>query len=728
MTFCKRLIHLSFLFLILSSLMGQEQEIDNFYPCEEGSLNEYGLVTFFEDQLRERAIPYQIITYNNRAERHSFSRSLQVDFNPMKENRLYLAFSLNGNSPLSSLNGKIFYRLIEVFTTNAPTTGVTLLFLGGERNTPPVGSLDFLQDFTREETSTLIYLDIKGSDLYLESSIEDYNAPYWLVKEFSHSLKAAFIYFTRDDMRNILSRTGLSMNQTLLSPWLERGIPSLLLTSKEEGKQGLDYERVIENVVKSMVDFTERFDSLEKDNQETNYLPFSLGFSHYSMGELKSLQCIIVFISLFVLIIVFQSRNFRLNLKKNRRNSWALVLIFSLVFIFLYLSSLIIEEIIFIKNIDDLWLRIPRDILYFKLLLALLFSSFFLFIVRGLPLPRTPHFYSYGAFLFALVNMIILLQKDITLIYYSLWLYLCLFLFLLNRKIMIKTLITIIMPVPILIILTTIVIKSYPELSRLILLDRIEGNMIITTFLMPQILLLTSLHFSRYYYHKERRSYTAWAVFVLVPAFLIFITLRIVLLDPFSGQDKQLVNIRDQMDYSRNTRTIYLSSPNPLGNINLTYNNKSLNLNNLGNELTIQEQLDTSYLSYSGELNTFLDRKRLQLTIEPRGNPNSLEILLYTTEGNITVYDCNFPYFPSSDNKQVPIGIGKNPVFPLNIDLTLTADSKPIMQIVIIYDTPPLAEPVIGNKPVELNHTMTITQELDLSFSQKSYSFPSTRK
>jgi hypothetical protein len=245
---------------------------------------------------------------------------------------------------------------------------------------------------------------------------------------------------------------------------------------------------------------------------------------------------------------------------------------------------------------------------------------------------------------------------------------------------------------------------------------------------MPQILLLTSLHFSRYYYHKERRSYTAWAVFVLVPAFLIFITLRIVLLDPFSGQDKQLVNIRDQMDYSRNTRTIYLSSPNPLGNINLTYNNKSLNLNNLGNELTIQEQLDTSYLSYSGELNTFLDRKRLQLTIEPRGNPNSLEILLYTTEGNITVYDCNFPYFPSSDNKQVPIGIGKNPVFPLNIDLTLTADSKPIMQIVIIYDTPPLAEPVIGNKPVELNHTMTITQELDLSFSQKSYSFPSTRK
>ncbi|MDC7223799.1 MAG: hypothetical protein PQJ60_08670, partial [Spirochaetales bacterium] len=372
----------------------------------------------------------------------------------------------------------------------------------------------------------------------------------------------------------------------------------------------------------------------------------------------------------------------------------------------------------------DLWMRIPRNILFFKLLLTLLSSSFFLFIIRGIPIPRSPHFYSYGAILFAIGNLIILASLDITLTYYALWLLLCLFPFALSRKMTVKSLLTLTIPLPVLYMLTTVVLDSYPDLSRYILMDRIGGNLILAAFLMPYNLMLTSLHYSRFYYHRVRRSYTAVVVFTVIPVATFYILIRIFLFNPYSEEMKQPFELTDRMDYGEETRIMTLTSPRQMGTVELDYNGRTLLLNGLGEEVSINGQRDESLLSYRGSISSFLNRKRLRLTLEPVGRPEKLEIRLFTEEGQITIYDCNFPYINRSDNRESRIIIGNNPLFPLELDLTVTRDTRPSLELLFTYEEPPLEAPEITNKPAEITHRLILRDLLDLSAEEEDYLFP----
>lgn len=709
--------------LVLVPLAGQT-DFTEYFPCEEGSLDEYALVSRLEEILTDEAIPYRIISYRDRGGRHSFSRSLEISLNPQVEERLYLAVPLNGSDTLAPVNIALATEQLLRLNRSGTDKGVTFLYLGGERNAEPVGTMNYLDHSPPEEGSALIYLDLKGRLPYLVTSSHGVNAPYPLVRDISLIMEDVSLRYGRDDMNNILSRTGIPMGRNALSPWLEKEIPALLITGKNQG-EGIDPKEISRVLDR----FIAQWSSTGEGEWEKNYMLFSLGNGHIQMGELPSLYLILALVGLFLLIVVIQSRQFKLNLKRNRLKLWVLPLTFSLVFIFLYLSTLILEEIVYLKNLPDLWLRLPDRILFFKLLSALLFSSFFLLIIRGLPLPRTPHFYSYAAVLFTLAGTIILIRRDLILIYYSLWIFLCLFYYLLRKRILAKTVMTMVMPIPLILILTIIVSPSYPELSRMILLDRIEGNLLLTTFIMPPILLLTSLHYNRYYYHRIRRSFTALGIFILIPMALLYILVQILLFDPYGGQERQLVTVEDRIEYHRGERRVAIGSSFPLGRLDFSYNGNRLTLDNLGDSLSIKERMDASFLSYQGTTETFLDRKRLELSIEMIGRPESIDILLYGNgeEEKIIVYDCNFPVYVDADNREVRIDIGKNPVFPLELDLTLTASSKPMLRMTVTYDNPPLEPPRIENKPTEIDYTMVLVDELDLSAPGDSFAFSSSR-
>ncbi len=712
------------LLLLLALSLGAQtggERIGDFYPCREGSEREFALLQFLEGEFTEAGLSYEAITYDHREGLHSFSRSLRIDFNREREGRLFLAASLNGEGAYSSLNTELLYEMALEFARNPPDRGITLLFLGGEKNPVPVGTTAFLEDFTAEETSSLIYLDRESPGLKLVSSTKDQNAPFWLLRDFTASLDLAGVDYLIDGMENLLNRAGFGEEESPITPWLSRDVPSLLLTGADTNLPGEELSEA--DILRALLHFSRTTHPETGDRGEKNYLILSGPDRPYLIGEWHSILTIITILSLFTLLVVFQGRNFLLNFRKNRSYLWVLMLLVALIFTLLYLSTLIVEEISLQKDMGDLWFRIPRDILFFKLLLTLLFSSFFLFIIRGIPIPRSPHFYSYGAILFAIADLLILAFRDISLTYYALWLLLCLFPFALSRRLVLKTFLTLLTPLPVLFLLTTVVLARYPGLSRYILMDRLEGNLVIAAFVMPYILMLTSLHYSRFYYHRERRSYTSLAVFILVPAAVILILSRIILFSPFSGQNRQPVTIDDSLDYSRNLRTISLESPRPMGTVDLTYNGREMTLSNLGESASINGRMDRSFLNYSGEISSFLNRKRLLLTLEPKGQPDSLEIRLYTSEGQITVYDCNFPYENRSDNRECRIIIGKGPRFPMQLDLTVTQDTRPELELVFFYTDPPLDRPVIAEKPVEITYTMTLTETLDLSPGEGLYTF-----
>ena len=726
---CRRILLLPFLFFLfaagLSGLTGEE-EIRSFYPCREGSEKEFSLLEYLTGEFSSREIEYQVIRYDDREDLHSFSRSLRIDFAPSEEERIFLAVSLDGEDSYSYMNTLTLYNLALRLKSTPPRRGVTLLFLGGEENTVPVGTTAFLEDFAGEESLSLLYLDIDSDLLRLVSSTKGYNAPLWFLKSFAQALTERAVPFAIDGLASLFNRAGFGGEDKRLTPWQAQDIPALLLTGTETRNGREVHPVTAEQLTTVLADYISHSIPAVRDDREKNYLILSVAGDPLFIGEWHSILTIISLLSLFTVTIVFQSRNFILNFRKNRSSLWVLALIFALVFILLYLSTLIMEEILLQKNIGDLWMLIPRNILFFKLLLTLLFSSLFLFIFRGIPLPRSPHFYSYGAILFAGANLLMLASRDISLTYYALWLLLCLFPFALSRKLTFKSSLTILAPLPILYLLITVVLAQYPGISRYILMDRIEGNLVITAFLMPYILMLTSLHYSRFYYHRERRSYTAVAIFVLAPAAALYILVRIILFSPFSEDIKQPFELTDRMDYSRNTRTIVLTSSQEMGSVDLKYDGLTLVLNSLGDRAQINGRIDESLLSYRGELSSFLNRKRLTLILDPEGRPDSLEIRLFTAtgEGQITVYDCNFPYINRSDNTESRIIIGNRPLFPLELDLTVTLDSRPSAEFIMTYENPPLEAPEITNKPARITHRLILKEVLDLSPDEGSYLFP----
>jgi hypothetical protein len=725
MLFPKRLFLFSLLLVLVFPLCGltDKEEIKSFYPCREGSENEFALLGFLTGEFHKQGINFSVLHYDHREGLHSYSRSLKVDFSPENRERTYLAVSLDGDSDFSYLNTYILYKLALELKEESNTKGITLLFLGGERNDIPIGTTVFLEDFTEEETSALIYLDINSSQLNIISSTKGYNAPQWLLKDFVNYMEEEGLSLPQNGIENLFNRSGLGAEDSRLSPWMEREIPSLLLSgspSPNEEDQFSQEESLIAGLKNFLINESEEI----KDNREKNYLVLSLPHSSFMVEEWHSILTIISLLNLFTITVVFQSRNFILNFRKNKNTLWILMLIYSLVFIILYLSTLIMEEILIRNNITDYWLSIPRDILYFKLLLTLLFSSFFLFIIRGIPIPRSPHFYSYGAIFFATINLLVLASQDISMTYYALWLLLCLFPFALTRKMLVKTLLTILTPLPIFYLLTTVLLNRYPDLSHRILMDRIGGNLIIAAFVMPFILMLTSLHYSRFYYHKARRSYTALSVFILVPFMCLYILARIILFDPYSKDQLQPYTVSDIMDYEKETRVVKLNSTLPMGTVEFNYDGRSLILNSLGEQATINGQIDNSYLSYEGTISSFLNRKRLRLNLKPKGRPDSLEIRLYTEEGQITIYDCNFPYTNRSDNRESRIIIGNNPIFPLELDLTVTLETRPSLELVFMYNNPPLKAPEIVNKQVKITHTLTLREVLDLKMEEGDYQFP----
>ncbi|MDC7223186.1 MAG: hypothetical protein PQJ60_05550, partial [Spirochaetales bacterium] len=311
------------LLLLFPPLFGLEgeKEIEKFYPCGEGSEKEFALLEFLIGDFRSRGLEVQVIPYDNREGLHSFSRSLRIDFSPSDERTTYLVLSLNGDTAYSYLNTLVLYNLALELHETPPSSGVTLLFLGGERNRPPVGTTAFLEDFTGEETGSVIYLDIDGPRLNLVSSTKGYNTPLWLLRSFSRAMGSKEIDLPQNGLENLFNRAGFGSEDDRLIPWMERDIPTLLLTGTEEKNRSRSLGRG-EALMEGLKAFIKSDGEQIRDNREKNYLILTLPKRSFFVGEWHSILTIITLLSLFTVTVVFQSRNFTLNFRKYKGSLW----------------------------------------------------------------------------------------------------------------------------------------------------------------------------------------------------------------------------------------------------------------------------------------------------------------------------------------------------------------------------------------------------------------------
>ncbi|MBF9015544.1 MULTISPECIES: Zn-dependent exopeptidase M28 [unclassified Oceanispirochaeta] len=693
----RALLILTFLILIPISLFSetlQPDTLDLFHRTEaliysmdqrsEGSDEEQAVFSFIEDYLISKDISFEKQSLDDVEDRHSFSQNLIVRIPGIIEDEFIIAAAVDSyeESGKTAMNPALALSFINEWSERKPALSLTFIFTSGDTISRGfLGSHNFLNNYSFSNPAALLYLNLSDNKMLPEifGSMEYLNTPEWFMEENREALQQAGLEYRIDSTALLINRAGLDTKQLAFSEFLNEDIPSIsLLSSSLEGTD-IDanpgqYFQYLHNMLTQLAGGI-------PETWENHYIYVGLRRDVlFHISEIQVLLFFMIAVSFSMLFPLFQERRISLNFKKFRKQLWTIPVIIFLCFLFFMLTTLMLEELLLFLEYKFIWELYP---LYFFLLKgsgAIFLSILFINVMRGLPFPRNPHFYSYIAFIISLINLVIVLFISISFTPIMLLSLISVFLFVSFRNKSLKRLFMILSILPQFLVLIFLFSRDYTGVYEFFILSRVRGNWLLTFLTLPFICQLSSLSFYHHHYDKSRQeAKTALMTFTLglSTAFLIYYSAQ---LNPYDKGYLQIVQLEDVMNLDRNIRELSLSSTDDMGSGFIIHNDKVIPLEDGGENLRIQGDVIESSLETIWESNEFLDRRLIDLTIESLLEPEEI-ILELKSDAPLVLYDCPFPYEIQPDLRSGRIYIGLNPPMPLNIPLVFSKNSKPDLLI-----------------------------------------------
>jgi len=663
--------------------------LSNEMPRQEGSKEEQKVFSYLEDFFTSRNFKYECQNLVDIEDSHSFSKNMIVRIPGKIRDQFILAAPLDSydKSNAKSLNIAILLAFMNEYQTEVPPVSLVFLFTSGDRvERKFLGSREYLYNYPFKNSSALLYFLLKkdGEIPEIFGSTVRKNAPGWLMEDIRTSFEKTGMETRIDSTALLLNRAGLSTRNLPISQYLEEDIPSAALISSGfsgpeismNGKQYIQFlHRLINHYEKG----------LPKD-WENNYI--YLGRNRTILLYLSENSLIlfyILLISLAMILPLFQERKIYLNYRKFRSQLWTVPIVIYLSFTFFMISTLMLEELIQILSHGAIWQEYPLYFFILKITSVLFLSTLFINVLRGLPFPKNPHFYSYFAFIISFLNLIIVSVYSISFSPFMLISLVFVFLFVTSRSKGSKRFFMLLSFIPQFSVLLFLFSRDYNSVYELALLSRVKGNWILTVMALPLICMISSLGFYHHHYNKSRQEMKT----ALMTLFLAFTMVLMIYfsyqLKPFSSRFKQQLILEDKIDMDTRLREVTLKSSGKIGDGTLMINNKALPLTQIGNELRVQGEIDGHPLVLSWSVDEFLDRRLIDLTISAEKDPDEIKIFIVSKDP-IVLYDCPFPYEIQPDLKSAQIFIGINPPMPLNIPLIFSKSSKPSLSIKLLYN------------------------------------------
>jgi hypothetical protein len=505
------------------------------------------------------------------------------------------------------------------------------------------------------------------------------NAPGWLMEDIKNSLVHAGLEYCIDSTALLINRAGLTTKELPISKFLEEDIPAAALISSN--KSGPDIENVSAQYMDFLHNLVNRYSQGYPDNWESNYLYIGFNQSHtFYFSEINLIYLYLLLISLALILPLFQQRSIYLNYRRFRHQLWTVPVMIYLSFMFFMISTLLIEEMMSLRSQTGIYLQYPFYFFLLKAITVLFLSSLFLNMLRGLPFPKNPHFYSYFAFVISFINLIAVSLFNITFTPIMLISLIFVFLFVISRRKTNKKTFMILSILPQFLVLVFLFSRDYTTVYDFSILSRIKGNWVLTFMTIPLICMISSLGFYHHHYDRSRQELkTALLTFflALTTAIMVYFSFQ---LEPYSTRFRQQVILTDKMNMDTQIREVLLSSTDSIGSGLLRFNERTIPFDNVENEMRIQGEIDGLPLQVTVETDEFLDRRIIDLTITTEMDPEQIQLEIHS-DSALVLYDCPFPYDIQPDLKSIEIHIGLNPPVPLNIPLIFSKDSSPDIHI-----------------------------------------------
>jgi len=674
----------------------------------DGTEGEKQAFSYIAEQLKVLGIPFKRQSLDREKRGHSFSQNIIAEIPGSSPGTYIISAPVDGGAFAAAL----LLDLADKFRSDPPEKTIILAFLGAERGESafhPYGSRNAASLLYREENIFSIYLNSEVPPRTWELKIGGNGkvAPYWFTRTLSSVLSSSFIPFKLRGTDIQVARLGLQGDVGPLQIWLDSDIPTILFEGSGTVEMK-DAERQIRHFVNALVSLDKELKVIPED-MESIYIflrPFP-GFIPRSLSELPYISVSLAVSALILLMILLRLRDVRLNLRRFSRHWWAGPLLFVIVFLFFFLSTLIVEETLLLADFPDIWIYAPGTFVFFKIAVAAALSLNFILITRGLPLPRSPHFYSYAAIITSGLASLVFSALDITLTAYSLWTIINMMLFTASKNIRKKSLFLLLSIIPSTMGLMVIIREPYTMIIRSLLLSRISASLILTLLIFPIILGVTSLSYWRLHYDRVRHS-------VLTPAATLALSLSSIItlfwilgLNPYSTEKPQPLEIIDSIDLVHGDRRLEISSPGPIGNTDLYLDGQVYPLENLGRTADVRMPFNRKPLSVESQSRSFLGRRTISVTVSGESNPESLTVYLNSAKP-FTLHEANFPYEMTPAGTSAEIFIGENPPFPISFKFTVNNDAELIFSVTGKWlhpeDPPVISRPDIMDTSLRTAH------------------------
>ncbi|MEW5814557.1 MAG: hypothetical protein AB1798_04050 [Spirochaetota bacterium] len=687
------------------------------FPRTEGSTGEKAALDYIRKRLSSAGILFNEHTFEGTEEGHSFSRTIEVTIQGEKTDMLILAVPVNHpDDALKGEDGSINLAIAlneatHLFSKKLPIS-VKILFLGAEYGSErwfPMGTHQFLDTYYPEFSSIVLYINFKTitSRVIVRCGGNRIVSPYWMINRCDRSLKKAALDHLIRGNENQVFRIGIPGKPTAIEPYLKDGYPSLEL----EGVYSKTVSRNLEATktwVQSFSKFIENFIEENKsgfpETWDQHYLFFQIRDFSLIIEETVYLIVLISVCSSLILYSLFFRKRISRYIKTLAKHFFALLLLFIMVFFFLTIGTFVLEILSKIRTFPSLWRHSP--FLFFTLKISISFFLFFILFrfLKRHPFPRNDSFYSASALFYLIVNIVLLGIYDISLSYYSVWALIWSFFFTLGSNRLIK--LACLLPAPIWLVKAVYDIFTLPALQviEFLLLKRLNGNLILASFLLPYILMLIRLDFLFKQHGRKRQWIIVTIIYSLFGISIIGLSVYFLRFSPYSASNPQPVYATEEIDLDAGERSLVLGSTVPLGELSVLSYNFHTTINE--KSLVVTQPIETypEIFTVKQSSQRFLDRKQIRLAFGSLGLPQKVE-LFFSADKNILIFDSNFPFSLKPADNTATMYIGVNPPNPFYVEFTVPEDIKLDLAVTITYTNPPYPFEVTGKN-------ITVTKKL----------------
>jgi hypothetical protein len=668
--------------------------LQSLHPHTEGSENEKRVIRFIEERLALLRIPVQKTDFSKAAGGHSFSYILEASVAGRSPDTLILAIPLNHDfqAPADedgSFGIALGLKLLEYFNEYKPAVTVKAVFLGGEFESGGdayLGTEQFLRSFYPVEPHAVLYLNLRSfpARATVRYGGKGIAAPFWLVQTALGSMSSAGVPFLIRGIDLPVYRSGLEIAKTPLAAYLEAGVPGLEIETAGPPESGQSPETRERAFLSFVAGFANSCAGGFPETWDRHYLLITLPLlPPLLISETAYLSGVLFLVFLVILFAMFNVANLKKYAITLKRNFWNIPFFIAAAFILLVGASFSLDALLAVRDFPTEWTFVPALFFLLKLAFFLCACTLLYRIGRRLPFSKNGSFYSAAALLFTALCILVVACINISFGYYFLWPLACIMAGSRARTRYLKVLCFGISPLPVVVLLAELFSLSEPGLIGIFLFNKIMGNLLFAVVILPFLLLLIRIRFLFPYRRGTLLSSKSFLVLAGTLAAGVASAVILAVYNPYDAAHPQPVLAEQVIDLNRGTHTLEISSPAPLGDLQVVDKAGPHPVPPGNRRYLIPLSGVRDYISIESVSTAFLSRKNIDFTLRFQGTPYKLKAAVFS-DADFKLYDSNFPAEQVS-GRRYALSIGINPPPTLTLALTLPRNRSYTLDLEVLY-------------------------------------------